>query len=112
MILQLVIRYLLYLFHFLLFASKKLQNFQPSGFQFYDSMTFVIPSTAHGRSSFRGTRSNDANPVSASDDIEDTPSVFISFYMTISILISTSSGNIFTTVESTDAASVSQVYFY
>ena len=54
------------------------QNFQHGGFQFYDAMTFVIPSTAQGHSSFRGTRSYDANPAgaSSSDDNEDTPGMF------------------------------------
>ena len=39
-------------------------------------MTFVIPSTAQGHSSFRGTKANDANPAGALDDNEDTPGVF------------------------------------
>jgi hypothetical protein len=52
------------------------QNFQDGGFQFYDAMAFVIPSTAQGRSSFRGTGSYDANPADASDDNEDTPGMF------------------------------------
>jgi hypothetical protein len=61
------------------------QNFQSSGFQFYDAMKFVIPSTAQGHASFRGTRSNYTKP--ALDDNEDTPGVFSFVIMTISILI-------------------------
>jgi hypothetical protein len=52
------------------------QNFQHGGFQFYDAMAFVIPSTVQGHSSFRGTRSYDANPAGALDDNEDMPSMF------------------------------------
>ena len=78
-----VIQYLFYLLSFII-VSKKLQDFQPGGFQFYDAMSFIIPSTAHGHSSFRGTRANDANPGSASamDDSEDVPGAFI-FFMII-----------------------------
>lgn len=53
------------------------QSFQPGGFQFYDAMTFIIPSTAQGHSSFRGTRSN-LNDAGALDDGEDTPSALSS----------------------------------
>ena len=55
------------------------QNFQPGGFQFYDAMIFIIPSMAHGHSSFCGTRSNNAVPVPADalDDNEDFPGVFL-----------------------------------
>ena len=52
------------------------QNFQHGSFQFYDVMTFVIPSTAQGSSSFYDTRSYDANLADASDDNEDPPGMF------------------------------------
>jgi hypothetical protein len=89
MTLRPLIQYLLYISFFII-VSKKLQNFQPGGFQFYDAMSFIIPSTAHGHSSFRGSRSNDANPrsesASAMDDREDVPGApFISFFMIIAI---------------------------
>ena len=47
-------------------------------FQFYDVMMLIIPSTAHGHSSFCSTRSNNAVqvPADASDDNEDIPGVF------------------------------------
>ena len=52
------------------------QNFSPGGFSFYDAMSFIIPSTAQGHSSFRGTRANDASTAGSLDDNEDTPGVF------------------------------------
>lgn len=80
MTLRPVIQYVLYLLFFII-VSKKSQNFQPGGFQHYDAMSFIIPSTAHGHSSYRGTRSNDVNPGSASamddSDREDAPGTFI-----------------------------------
>lgn len=54
------------------------QNFQHAGFPFYDAMPFVIPSTAQGHSSFRGTRANDVTTVGSLDDNEDTPGMFSS----------------------------------
>jgi hypothetical protein len=78
MTLQLVIRYLVLLSIFYWYLMN-VQNFQPGGFQFYDAMSFIIPSTAHGHSSFRGTRSNDAVqvPADALDDDEDIPGAFL-----------------------------------
>jgi hypothetical protein len=52
------------------------QNFQHGGFQFYNVMAFVIPSTVQGHSSFHGTRSYDANPAGALDDNKDMPGMF------------------------------------
>ena len=54
------------------------QNFQPGGFQFYDAMTFIIPSMAYGHFSFCGTRPNNAVqvPADALDDNEDIPGAF------------------------------------
>ena len=78
MTLQLVIWYLLLLSTFYLYLIS-VQNFQPGSFQFYNVMTFIITSTAHGHSSFYGTRSNDAVqvPADALDDNEDIPGAFL-----------------------------------
>ena len=65
------------------------QNFQPGGFQFYDAMSFIIPSMAQGHSSFCGTRANDAIqvPADASDDNKDVPGVFLlSWHYPLNIL--------------------------
>ena len=47
------------------------QSFQHGSFQFYNAMTFVIPSMAQGSLSFYGTKSYDANPTDALDDNDD-----------------------------------------
>ena len=39
-------------------------------------MAFIIPSTAQGHSSFRGTRAYDGNLAGALDDNEDVPGMF------------------------------------
>ena len=62
-----------YLFIYILYTlSENVQNFQSTGFQFYNSMAFVVPSMAHGHSAFRGTASNDANstPINEEEDLQ------------------------------------------
>ena len=78
MTLQLVIQYSLLLLTFYMYLTN-VQNFQPGSFQFYNAMMFIIPSMAHGHSSFCGKRSNDAVQVSADilDYNEDIPGTFL-----------------------------------
>ena len=58
----------------LLSNANKYQNFQ-GGFQYYDTMTFIYASSAHGHSSFQGTMTT--NTTGWSDDEEDMPGMFL-----------------------------------
>lgn len=59
-------------FYYVLYSlSENVQNFQSAGFQFYDSMAFILPSMAHGHSAFQGTASNHANSTSVNLNEEE-----------------------------------------
>lgn len=69
-----------YLFVYVLYdsLSENVQSFQSTGFPFYNSMAFIVPSMARGRSAFRGTTSNDANStrIDEEEDLQGTHALY------------------------------------